>query len=544
MNGRWRLCVALTFLLAAGGVAPAAAPVVDYLYPAGGQQGTTVAVAAGGKFDRWPVQAWADGSGLKLTAGKDKGQLSIEIAKDAPPGPRLLRLYDAEGASALRVFLVGTRREIAEVEPNDEASKATAAGDLPVTVNGRLEKPGDVDSFAVKLEAGQCLTAVVEGRRLGSPLDPLLHLDDAAGNPVEFCHDGMGLDPLLVHRAERTGTYVLRLAGFKHPPAAEVRLTGEAADVYRLHLGVGPPVRYSMPSGARRGAKGKVQLVRWHIGRDEAPVTLEVDATGARAGEESLLVPCGDETFRIELGEGPELTEGEGGTARSAPFAVTGRIEQPGEDDAFPFTAKKGERLVVAVGAAALASPMDALVRLEDAQGKQLASNDDGAGAAGDARLEWSAPEDGTYRVVVGDLYRRGGDACVYRLSVTSPAPTVGAKVDADEYRVAAGKSVALKASVTRAGGYGGPLVVVATGLPPGVTATSAEVPEKGGEVTLTLTAAADAKPAGGTFRITVLSPDRDRPAAWAATAGLRKEAGQELIEQTDAPWLTVLPAG
>ena len=62
--------------------------------------------------------------------------------------------------------------------------------------------------------------------------------------------------------------------------------------------------------------------------------------------------------------------------------------------------------------------------------------------------------------------------------------------------------------------------------------------------MTLTVTAAADAKPAGGTFRITVLSPDRDRPAAWAATAGLRKEAGQELIEQTDAPWLTVLPAG
>src|SRR4029077_9396083 len=36
----------------------AAVPTLDYLFPAGGQRGTSVTVTAGGKFESWPMKVW------------------------------------------------------------------------------------------------------------------------------------------------------------------------------------------------------------------------------------------------------------------------------------------------------------------------------------------------------------------------------------------------------------------------------------------------------------------------------------------------------
>ena len=43
----------------------------------------------------------------------------MTVAADAPPGLRWLRLYDEDGATALRPFVIGSLPEIVEVEPND-----------------------------------------------------------------------------------------------------------------------------------------------------------------------------------------------------------------------------------------------------------------------------------------------------------------------------------------------------------------------------------------------------------------------------------------
>ena len=509
-------------VLALAASASAAAPTVEYLYPSGGQQGTTVTVTAGGKFDAWPVQFWADHPGITAEISKEKGKLSVKIDKTVAPAPHLVRLYDAQGPSTPHVFFVGARPEAMEAEPNDEVSKAQPIETVPVTLNGRLEKPGDVDSFAVKLEPGQCLWAAAKSRRLGSPMDPLLHLYDAAGNQLAFTHDGLGLDPLLVHRAQKPGTYVVRLAAFKFPPAAEVRLAGEARDVYRLTLSTEPLARYAIPAAAKRGETSRPKLFGWN-------------------GEE---LPAGAVTDWLDLAvsDAPEHVEAETASLFSAPCAVTGRLARPGEEDAFRFGARKGDRIVIELAAAAVASPMDPVLRVEDESGKELAANDDLGGQAGNARLEFAAPADGMYRAVVSDRFGNGGHEYVYRLSLSPPAPRVVATADADEYRVATGKTAAVKLKVERHNGHAAGLVAVATGLPGGVSATSAEVPEKGGDVTLTLTAAADAKPAAGPFRVMLLGTDPAHPLAHVASANLRKEAGQELIPRTEALWLTVTP--
>jgi hypothetical protein len=525
-----------TFIVTLSAVgASAAPPTVEYLFPAGAPQGTTVEVTAGGKLDEWPLKLWADHPGITAEFSKDKGKLSVKVEAAVPAGPHLVRLYGAQGPAAPRVFVVGTGKEAREAEPNDEVSKAQPVDALPVTINGRLEKSGDVDSYAVKVEAGQWLSATVTGRRLGSPMDPLIHLYEATGNQLAFVHDGLGLDPLLVYRAQKAGTYVVRVAAFKYPPAADVKLAGEAEDVYRLTLSNAPPPRFAMPAGVTRGAKGSVHLFGW----DSAETgTREVDATHLADGADTLAV----DDLPVAVGDGPERAEAEVTEPLAAPAAVTGFLRTAGEQDAYRFAAKKGERVTVEASAAALASPMDAVLRLQDDSGKELAANDDERGQAGDARLEWTAPADGVYRVVVTDLYGNGGTEYVYRLALSVPAPRIVATADADEYRVAPGKSVSVKLNVSRQGGYAAGLVAVASGLPAGVTATSADVPDKGGDLTLTFTAAADARPAAGPIRVMLLGTDPAHPVAWVACATLRKEASQELIPRTDALWLTVPP--
>src|SRR3989442_15600720 len=103
--------------------------------------------------------------------------------------------------------------------------------------SSRLDKSGDVDSFAVTLEAGQTLIAWLEAYTLASPMDAVLRLVDSRGAQLALNDDdGRTLDPLLAWTAGSAGTYVLQVFRFAHPAASEFKLTGGNACGYRLHL--------------------------------------------------------------------------------------------------------------------------------------------------------------------------------------------------------------------------------------------------------------------------------------------------------------------
>src|SRR5690349_8878188 len=94
----------------------AAAPQVTFLYPAGGQMGQSLSVTANGTFSKWPANVWTDRSDVSCECEKDKGKLLVKVAADAAPGVAWLRLYDAEGAAAVRPFVIGTLPEVVEQE--------------------------------------------------------------------------------------------------------------------------------------------------------------------------------------------------------------------------------------------------------------------------------------------------------------------------------------------------------------------------------------------------------------------------------------------
>ncbi len=137
-------------------------------------------------------------------------------------------------------FDADTLPEVLEVEPNDvvlEAQRATG----PVIVNGRVDRPGDVDVFRVGGgAAGQTLVAEVYARRLGSPLDSVLTAASGSGKQLGFNDDredkGAGLT---THHADSRIEFAVPSDGVCLLTLADVQGGGGGAYAYRLR--VGPP---------------------------------------------------------------------------------------------------------------------------------------------------------------------------------------------------------------------------------------------------------------------------------------------------------------
>src|SRR5215218_6379024 len=93
------------FLLLACSVASrAAVPTLEYLYPAGGQAGSTFQLSFGGAAEPWPAKAWCDDPAVRFEASTNKGKFDVTIATNAAPGPHLVRIYNSEGSSTPRAF--------------------------------------------------------------------------------------------------------------------------------------------------------------------------------------------------------------------------------------------------------------------------------------------------------------------------------------------------------------------------------------------------------------------------------------------------------
>ena len=560
---RWQICATVSRLI--GRVAflvlfqtllfpaiHAEVPSIDYVFPPGGKQGSTVQISVGGKLDPWPLSVWTDCSGLAFKTNEAKGKFTVEISTNAPVGSHLIRFFNQDGASAPRCFVVGHLEEQPEKEPNDNPDKAQVIDKLPVTINGRLDKADDSDSFAVKLEKDQWLVASVEAYSIDSPLDPVLQLRDGSGAKVAFNHDGRSLDPLLDYRAEVTGTFILQLGGFAYPPKAEVRLAGGDAAVYRLTLSCGPVARYVFPPCVQRGKKSALHIFGWNLGQTGQAISYEMDASGieTRVGSVIVAVPGVDNRLRLPVADVPEELEAEPNNTidqaqpASVPCAFNGNINPPGDEDRFAFKARKGDRFQFRVDSAKLGFPLDAVLKIEDQTGKEQARGDD-TGRSADPELNWTAPADGTYVAVIADLIQRGGNDFVYRLEMNHPRPDFKAVVEGHAFRVEAGKGVDIKLNVSRLNGFAGDLLVVADGLPAGVSGTTAKVSEKGGDVVLKLSAADDAKSANQVVRVLAIAPDLDAAQVHLAVANLKGQnaaAGDLLINQTDNIWLTVIP--
>ena len=471
-------------------------------------------------------------------------------------GAHFVRFFNDEGASAPHFLIVTTDPQELEAEPNDFYTKPQVVPRMPVSINGRLEKSGDVDCYAVSLAAGQTFGASLQAHTLMSPVDAAVRLVNQQGVTVASNHDdGMTMDPRLIWTATAAGTYVLQVFGFDYPAGSDVRFAGNAKCVYRLHLDVGPQLQHTWPLGVQCGTNTVLACQAWGADTTHRPEH-RYDGTqlGPTTTEVVFRAPGFVNELRLPVGEGPEQVEIEPNhdahTAQwvTLPGSVSGVIDPPGDVDRYQFRAVAGETWVIGVAAAALGFPLDAWLRIEDAAGKELVKVDDTESA--DPHLDWTVPTGTNFVAVVGGLGHQGGRDSRYRLSFSRPVSRIKATVAEDAFVVEAGRTNEIKVAVTRRFSGTNLVTLRAVDLPPGVQAEPVTVGEKGGDVVIKLVATTEAAPSSQGFQLQV-SATPDGPVVPVVheliSAGENNGVPQgfrHLVkESVDRLWLTVRPA-
>ena len=137
---------------------------------------------------------------------------------------------------------------------------------------------------------------------------------------------------------------------------------------------------------------------------------------------------CAPAGVPVTFSEFPELAETAEPQSLEIPCGLSGRIDPPGDEDRFSFSVAKGAVCEIVATGARHGSRIDPWIKLQDKDGKELASNDDHGGST-EARLVWTAPDDGTFTVVVGDLTQRGGPEFYYHLTIAPPTPAATASI-------------------------------------------------------------------------------------------------------------------
>ena len=133
-------------------------PYLETIFPLGGRRGTENTISV-------------TGANLEMVES-----IQVSIGAETPAGEQSLRVQTPSGlATNVRPFTIGNWAEMLETEPNNTTGNATAVT-IPITLNGKIDKSGDVDRFSFEIEEPQLLVFEVEALKLSSKLDALLTL--------------------------------------------------------------------------------------------------------------------------------------------------------------------------------------------------------------------------------------------------------------------------------------------------------------------------------------------------------------------------------
>lgn len=491
--------------------ARAVEPFASYIFPAGGQRGTTVHARVGGCYFHGEAGFEMLGPGITASARVKEtntvwfeGPLivqpasqrsedyprdhagSIRIAANAPTGVRHWRTWTSQGATPAMKFLTGDLPEVTETEVDGEPLPVAVTP--PVTINGRIFPREDVDVWTFPAKAGQAFTLAVAAQSFGSPLQARLVVLDPSGQPLHEAIASQRADPTIAFTAPRDGTYGARID--------DVNAAGLQNHVYRLTITDQPVVTRVFPLGGKRGESVKLDL----SGQALPAKQLEVKLPASASATASVPIAFNGKTVAtalLELDDLPEKLHPGTACGFTGPATLNGRITAPGGTNTWCFEAKKGDVLELTLAATRLGSPLTPVLAITEPGGKSLARAEATPGESADLTLNFKAPADGDFRLHVSERFAsRGGPEFAYRLRVAPPATMPDFQLTlatdaltviretADGEVVAPGKTKRgskqqpgkLKVNVLATGGFKGDIELEVLGLPSGVTVNGTKI--------------------------------------------------------------------
>jgi len=466
--------------------------------------------------------------GSGKTPEKVEIRVELDLAADLPGGNVALHVRTRSGVSNPRTLHVNRFPIVAETPV---AAKRETAQPLPLnrTVWGHITS-AETDWYAVDLAKGQrCSLEVLAYRISPTDLDATLQVWGPDGKLFQekdtsrlYYHD-----PVCSFLAPQAGRYTIALCDAlngSHQNDARYGLGSEC--LYVMHVGDYPQATSIFPLGGTMGQSIDVEMSGDMLGVIRQKVTLPERPTfgfsplGRQNNvwvfdqPDTILPSDGTGPLFLMASPQPSLRETvEHNTRETAqelpppPFAVEGRIEKADNDDWYRFRLPKDKSWRIDVVARRLRSPMDPKLTLYPA-GKSAAplESDDTSRFDMDSTLIAKGTDE-EVSVRIADTRGEGGSDFGYRLVVEEALPQVNLTTASVELMTLlplfkTGHSI----SVPR-GGRGllllemqsdgsaptGPLNIDVTGLPSGVTADAAKVPQASGYYPVVLSAGADA---------------------------------------------------
>jgi len=546
---------------------------MNSIFPAGGQQGTSVdATITGGDLDG-SKQLFFSHKDITAAQKKDaKGnvvanQYTVAIGKNVPVG-----IYDAQvgggqfGISNVRAFAVGDLPE----EKSTAGTSAEKAMEfkLGTTINGQASSR-NYSYFKVTLKKGQRVLVDCQAHALDSKMAPVLVLKDAGGLELERNRFGKPLD----HTAASDGDYFVAMHDFTYGGGAE--------HVFRLTIAQRPYIDFIVPPVGKPGSNGNYTVYGRNLpgGQDAGmeldgkplqrkTVTIALPGDAAARLKISSSTPVGpvaagfdgidyrlpspagaSNPVRIHFAEAAVIAEAAADNNRpeaaqkiSVPCEYVGQFFPRRDRDWVTFNAKKGDTYFVEVVSERLGATTNPFFRIQrvtkDDKGVEKVSTvkevqDSPVNIGGstfntssvDPSFRFVAPDDGTYRILLYDLYSRGSADSLYRLSIHKEAPDFrlvampeGALAIANQPVpmptgfLRRGQVLPIKVMVFKRDNFNEPIELSIAGLPASITASKSAIAAGQNSALIMLTAKADAPNWAGNITITGKSKIADQP--------------------------------
>ena len=380
----------------------------------------------------------------------------------SPPSPNYLR--------------VGDFPDVMQVQPNQTLATATAAPmDPPLAFDGVIAAPGRSDYYRFNARKGQTLDLTVYARRLGSPLDSVLSVYDAAGKRLASNDDAGGPDSYLRFNVPADGAYLLGIND---------QLRGGGPEyVYRIEVTKpAASVTLSIPDAGRNGAPSQERQTMV-VGRGNRMATM---IRLSRAGADGAVVL-----------EAPDLPPG-----------ITMHYD--------PI--EKGEVNVPVIFAAAADAPV---------AGKlcQLLAR------PADAKENWR----GHFQQIVPLVTGQPNNTVYHETQVDKLAVAVAGEapfwlaIETPKVPPAQGGATELHVTARRRAGFDKPIAVHLLYQPPGIGAVGrGEIAAGHSEATLAISASNQAKP--GKYKLIILGSADDGGRVWVASEPEELEVSQPYV--------------
>ena len=486
--------------------------VSGYIFPAGGQVGTTVEVEAGGlninkakkvvfnhpgiKGEILPYEESAsqrrrrrrlnDQSSPQLA---DKVKMRITIDKDVPCGLYDLRLQSPKGLSNKLPFEVSSYPNFLE-NKQSTMKNPNKVESLPTVLCGYV-KPGGVDYFRFSGKKGDQIVASVKGRQLVPYMadavpgwfQPVIRIMDSKGHEVAYSDDyHHNVDPVIMTTLPEDGYYTLYIH--------DAIYRGREDFNYRIQLGIIPFVTGRYPAYGVAGKKVKQEISGVNLTDDKA--IIKVKGEGYHQLTYTNKTGTSNAVSYYALPKGTRLIQNpKEGTTLNLSNAIADSLTAEHPLKRYYINVDRGEELIVELIGRRNSSRIDAVLRLRDSHGNLVAEADDTEDPIqglitfhADPILKYRAKAGGTMTLEVEDLYQGYGKDYHYVLRRHSQLPSFNAFVSPAYITLPSGGTSQFRVDIT--GKLKRPANLVLRGLPSGYTTSSMKVRGRRWDVSIT----------------------------------------------------------